>query len=76
SYSNDKDYLDINRKMFIDAGFDGLLYTCDPANDVANGHLPGLLPAVNGVDDPAKVKQLVRDNHNGKGPFYIAEWYP
>jgi beta-galactosidase len=76
SYSNDKSYLEINRKMFVDAGFDGLLYTCDPANDVANGHLPGLLPAVNGVDDPVKVKQLVRENHNGKGPFYIAEWYP
>ncbi len=76
SYSNDKSYLDINRKMFIDAGFDGLLYTCDPAADVAKGHLPGLLPAVNGIDDPEKVKQLVRENHNGKGPFYIAEWYP
>ena len=76
SYSNDKSYLEINRKLFADAGFDGLLYTCDPAGDVANGHLPGLLPAVNGVDDPVKVKQLVRDNHNGKGPFYIAEWYP
>ncbi|MBS0031341.1 beta-galactosidase [Chitinophaga sp. 22321] len=76
SYSNDKSYLEINRKMFVDAGFDGLLYTCDPAADVASGHLPGLLPAVNGVDDPVKVKQLVRDNHNGKGPFYIAEWYP
>jgi beta-galactosidase len=76
SYSNDKSYLEINRKMFVDAGFDGLLYTCDPANDVANGHLPGLLPAVNGIDDPVKVKQLVKENHNGKGPFYIAEWYP
>lgn len=76
SYSNDKSYLEINRKMFTDAGFDGLLYTCDPAADVAKGHLPGLLPAVNGVDDPEKVKQLVRENHNGKGPFYIAEWYP
>jgi beta-galactosidase len=76
SYSNDKSYLDINRKMFIDAGFDGLLYTCDPAADVAKGHLPGLLPAVNGIDDPQKVKQLVRENHDGKGPFYIAEWYP
>ncbi|MEI3799297.1 MULTISPECIES: glycoside hydrolase family 35 protein [unclassified Chitinophaga] len=76
SYSNDKSYLDINRKMFIDAGFDGLLYTCDPAADVAKGHLPGLLPAVNGIDDPQKVKQLVKENHDGKGPFYIAEWYP
>jgi beta-galactosidase len=76
SYGSDKEYLEINRKMFVDAGFDGLLYTCDPAADVAKGHLPGLLPAVNGVDDPAKVKELVRANHGGKGPFYIAEWYP
>jgi beta-galactosidase len=76
SYGSDKEYLGINQKLFKEAGFDGLLYTCDPANDVANGHLPGLLPAVNGLDNPPKVKQLVKDNYNGKGPFYIAEWYP
>lgn len=76
SYGSDKEYLEINRKMFVEAGFDGLLYTCDPAADVAKGHLPGLLPAVNGVDDPEKVKKLVNENHNGKGPYYIAEWYP
>ncbi|MDE3234785.1 MAG: beta-galactosidase [Bacteroidota bacterium] len=76
SYGSDKEYLEMNRKMFVDAGFDGLLYTCDPANDLAKGHLPGLLPAVNGLDKPLQVKKLIRDNHNGKGPFYIAEWYP
>jgi len=76
SYGSDKEYLDINRKMFIEAGFDGLLYTCDPASDVANGHLPGLLPAVNGLDKPQQVKQLVRKNNDNKGPFFIAEWYP
>ncbi len=75
-YGSDKEYLDINRKMFIEAGFDGLLYTCDPAADLAKGYLPGLLPAVNGIDNPAQVKKVIRDNHNGKGPFYIAEWYP
>jgi beta-galactosidase len=75
-YSDDKEYLDINRKLFIEAGFDGLLYTCDPAGKVKEGHLPGLLPAVNGIDKPSEVKQLVRTYHNGKGPFYIAEWYP
>jgi beta-galactosidase len=75
-YGSDKEYLDINRKMFIEAGFDGLLYTCDPAADLVKGHLPGLLPAVNGIDNPAQVKKVIRDNHNGKGPFYIAEWYP
>lgn len=76
SYSNDKEYLDINRKMFIDAGFDGLLFTCDPEAAIKDGHLPGLLPAINGVDNPVKVKKLIRENHGGKGPFYVAEWYP
>ncbi|NCD68128.1 beta-galactosidase [Mucilaginibacter sp. R11] len=76
SYAADKDYLAINQKLFKEAGFDGLLYTCDPASDVAAGHLPGLLPAINGTDNPAKVKKLVNDNHDGKGPYYIAEWYP
>jgi beta-galactosidase len=76
SYGSDKEYLDINRKLFIEAGFDGLLYTCDPKNDVEKGHLPGLLPAVNGLDNPNQVKDLIRKNYNGKGPFFIAEWYP
>ena len=76
SYGADKDYLAINQKMFKEAGFDGLLYTCDPAADLVKGHLPGLLPAVNGLDDPAKVKELINQNHDGKGPYYIAEWYP
>ncbi|GGG91529.1 glycoside hydrolase family 35 protein [Pedobacter zeae] len=76
SYAADKNYLDINRKMFIEAGFDGLLYTCDPAADVKDGHLEGLLPALNGIDNPAKIRALVNENHKGKGPYFIAEWYP
>lgn len=76
SYGNDKEYLALNKQLFVEAGFDGLLYTCDPARDVANGSLPGLMPAVNGIDKPAEVKKIIRDNYNGKGPFYIAEWYP
>ncbi|WP_207423212.1 glycoside hydrolase family 35 protein [Desertivirga brevis] len=76
SYGADKEYLDINRKMFIEAGFDGILYTCDPQAAIKDGHLPGLLPAINGVDDPKKVKSLINENHGGKGPYYIAEWYP
>ncbi len=75
-YSNDKEYMDVNRKMFLEAGFDGLLYTCDPANTVKDGYLPGLLPAINGLDKPAEMKKLVKQYHGGKGPFYIAEWYP
>lgn len=76
SYSNDKEYLAINKKMFIDAGFDGLLYTCDPEKDLTDGHLPGLLPAINGQDDPSIVKSKIKALNGGKGPFFIAEWYP
>ncbi|WP_092677136.1 glycoside hydrolase family 35 protein [Hymenobacter arizonensis] len=76
SYGNDKAYLALNKKLFEEAGFDGLLYTCDPVKDVADGHLPALLPAVNGTDKPSQIRQLVRANHSGKGPYYVAEWYP
>jgi len=76
SYAADKEYLDINRKMFIEAGFDGLLYTCDPESDIVGGHLKGLLPAINGQDNPERVKKAVNQYHEGKGPYFIAEWYP
>ena len=68
SYGSDKEYLELNRKMFIEAGFDGLLYTCDPEAAIKDGHLPGLLAAINGVDNPEKVKSLVNQNNGGKGP--------
>src|SRR5207245_94629 len=41
-----------------------------------HGFLPGYLPAINGLDNPAKVKELINKYHDGKGPYYIAEWYP
>jgi beta-galactosidase len=75
SYGNDKEYLDINRKLFIEAGLDGMLYTCDPVPALKDGHLPGLLPAVNGIDKPNEIKQLIRGVY-GKGPYFVAEWYP
>ena len=76
SFSNDKEYLAQNEKIFREAGFDGLLFTCDGPTQMPAGYLPGYLPAVNGEDNPAKVKELINKYHNGKGPYYIAEWYP
>lgn len=76
SYGNDKEYLAINQSMFREAGFDGLLYTCDPPQALEGGHLSGLLPAVNGIDKPAQVRELINKYHEGKGPYFIAEWYP
>lgn len=76
SYSDDKAYLDLNRKIFRDAGFNCILFTCDGADKIPYGHLPGYLPAVNGLEDTAEIKKVVNKYHNGKGPYYLAEWYP
>ena len=76
SYSDDKEYLDINRKIFREGGFSGLLFTCDGPSQMPRGYLPGYLPAVNGLDNPKEVKTLINKYHDGKGPYYIAEWYP
>ncbi|MDE1191760.1 MAG: beta-galactosidase [Arachidicoccus sp.] len=76
SYGSDKDYLALNEKMFRDAGFDGLLYTCDPPADMSKGYLPGLLPGMNALDNPAAVKDSINKYHDGKGPYLISEWYP
>jgi beta-galactosidase len=76
SYSDDKSYLDLNRKIFREAGFDGVLFTCDGPDQMPKGYLPGYLPAVNGLENPAEVKTLINKYHEGKGPYYIAEWYP
>ena len=76
SYSDDKEYLDINRKIFQEGGFNGLLFTCDGPSQMPKGYLPGYLPAVNGLDDPKQAKTLINKYHDGKGPYYIAEWYP
>ena len=76
AYSDDREYLEMNRKMFVKAGFNCLLNTCDQAKDIKKGVLPGLLPAVNGVDNPGEVKSIINSVNNNKGPYYISEWYP
>jgi len=76
SYGDDKEYLDINRKIFREGGFNSLLFTCDGPSQMPRGYLPGYLPAVNGLDNPKEVKTLINKYHDGKGPYYIAEWYP
>jgi beta-galactosidase len=76
SYSDDKSYMELNRQIFHDAGFDGVLFTCDGADQMPKGYLPGILPTVNGLEDPVAVKALINKYHNGKGPYYVAEWYP
>ena len=48
SYGNDHVYMQANREMFVQAGFDrALLFTADGADMLANGNLPGTLAVVN-----------------------------
>lgn len=76
SYGNDKKYLGINVRMMHAAGFDVPMYTCDGADLVSRGCVDGVLPAVNGSDNVVQVADVVRKNHSGDGPFFIAESYP
>jgi beta-galactosidase len=76
SYGSDKQYLEINRELFVNAGFKGLLYTCDPPKDMGKGRLPGLLAAINSVSKPDILKKQIQANNDGKGPYFVAEWYP
>ena len=76
AYGTDREYLEINRKMFVKAGFNCLLNTCDAAKDLEKGVLPGLIPAINGDNSPEKVKAMVNLVNGGKGPYFMGEWYP
>ena len=76
SYGSDKEYLAINRKMFTDAGFNGLLYTCDPATDVVQRPFARIIAGCKWCKQARRIRSLVKQNHDGKGPFFVAEWYP
>lgn len=76
SYDSDKEYLTVNKNIIRESGFDVELYTCDGPTQMSAGYLPGLLPAVNGLDDVKLVRELINKHHNGAGPYFIAEWYP
>jgi beta-galactosidase len=76
SYDSDKEYLTLNKNIIRESGFDVELYTCDGPSQMPAGYLPGLLPAVNGLDDVKLVRELINKHHNGAGPYFIAEWYP
>jgi beta-galactosidase len=75
-YGNDKEYLALNRDIFIEAGFNGELFTCDPPYTIDAGHLAGTYAAVNGGARPAEV-MATQDRINGPGgPYFVSEWYP
>jgi len=76
SYDKDKVYLGKYRDIYRDSGIDVDLYTCDGPSQMPAGCLPGVLPAVNGLDNVKEVKELIDKYNDGHGPYFIAEWYP
>ena len=76
SYDSDKEYLAWYRDMYRKVGLDVELYTCDGPSQMPAGYLPGVLPAVNGLDNIREVKTLINKYNNRHGPYFIAEWYP
>lgn len=76
SYDSDKVYLGKYKDIYRHSGIDVELYTCDGPSQMPAGYLPGVLPAVNGLDNVKEVKQLIDKYNNGHGPYFIAEWYP
>ncbi len=76
SYGDDKKYLSINERMMRDAGFNVPFYTLDGIDNVSKGSVEGALPAVDGSIDITQIEKVVRENHDGHGPFFIGEWYP
>ncbi|MEI6900500.1 MAG: beta-galactosidase, partial [Bacteroidota bacterium] len=76
SYGKDKEYLAIQRDTYRDVGVEVELYTCDGPSQMPDGYLPGIFPAVNGLDNVKEVIDLIKKHHNWEGPYFIAEWYP
>jgi beta-galactosidase len=76
SYGADKEYMKTNVRMMREAGFDVPFYTLDGIDMVARGCVEDALPAVDGSVDIQRIKEVIRDNHHGHGPFFIGEWYP
>ena len=64
------------KQELLDAGFDVPLFTSDGSWLLEGGSIAGALPAVNGEDDTAKVKETINKYHSNQGPYMVAEFYP
>ncbi len=76
SYGNDKKFMGNMRDMMVAAGFDVPLFTADGPYQCKAGYLPGVLPAINGEENPKSLRDTVNKYHDGKGPYFIPEFYP
>lgn len=64
------------KQLLVDAGVDVPFYTADGSELLKEGSLPGVLPGADGEGNPQNLKKAVDQYHNGKGPYFVAEYYP
>lgn len=76
SFGKDTAYEGKIEQMIRQAGFDVPLFTADGDWLFQNAALPGVLPGANGETNVEKLKELVNKYHDGKGPYFIPEYYP
>jgi beta-galactosidase len=76
SYGSDKEFMGKTRDMIVSAGFDVSLFTADGSYQCKAGYLPGVLPAINGEENPKSLRDTVNKYHSGQGPYFIPEFYP
>lgn len=64
------------KQQLADAGFNVPLFTSDGSWLFEGGSTPGALPTANGENDIEKLKTVVNQYHDGKGPYMVGEFYP
>jgi beta-galactosidase len=75
SYGGDHVYMGKIRDLERAAGFDVPFFTADGGGDMmANGHLPGVLPGLNGGGGPDIMKEI--GLYRPTGPWFVPEFYP
>jgi beta-galactosidase len=75
SYGSDHVYMGKILDMDRAAGFDVPFFTADGGgNMMANGHLPDVLPGLNGGDGPDIMKEIGK--YRPTGPWLVPEFYP
>ena len=76
SYADDKEFMGATRDMIRSAGFNVPLFTADGPSQCRTGTLPGVLPAINGEENPKSLRDTVDKYNEGKGPYFVPEFYP
>lgn len=75
SYGSDHVYMQKTLDMDKAAGFDVAFFTADGGgNMMANGHIPAVLPGLNGGSGPDIFREIGK--YRPHGPYFVPEFYP